>query len=362
MHRKNWKGPIIFNSLSFFNSIRMRLFLPCSVIVGGAFGDEGKGKIISYIALKENPSIAARAGVGPNAGHTVVTNGRTLKLRMLPCGVVNERTRLKIGAGVLVDPKILLKEIAETNSENRTTVDRNCAIIEQRHIDADKSGYLKEKIGTTGTGTGPANSDRVLRIAKLAKEEESLSFYVGDVSYEINAALDKKDNVLLEGTQGTLLSLYHGTYPFVTSKDVSASAICSDVGIGPKRVDQVIVVFKSYLTRVGAGPLSGELDVAETMKRGWQEYGSVTGRLRRAAPFDYDLAKRSIMLNSGTQIALTKLDTVYPNSSKIRDYEKLPKQAKEFVESMESNLKRPVVYIGTGSETEDIIDRSNSRG
>jgi adenylosuccinate synthase len=336
--------------------------LPCSVIVGGAFGDEGKGKIISYIALKQNPTIAARAGVGPNAGHTVVTNGRTLKLRMLPCGVVNERTRLMIGAGVLLDPKILLKEIEETKTQNRTTVDGNCAIIEQRHIDADKLGHLKDRIGTTGTGTGPANSDRVLRIAKLAKEEGSLSGYLGDVSYEINAALDKNDNVLLEGTQGTLLSLYHGTYPFVTSKDVSASAICSDVGIGPKRVNEVIVVFKSYLTRVGAGPLSGELDPNETVKRGWQEYGSVTGRLRRAAPFDYELAKRSIMLNSGTQIALTKLDTVFPSSAKIKEYQKLPKEAREFVENIESSLGRPVVYIGTGRETDDIIDRNDSNG
>jgi adenylosuccinate synthase len=336
--------------------------LPCSVVVGGAFGDEGKGKIISYIALKENPSIAARAGVGPNAGHTVVTNGKTLKLRMLPCGVVNQRTKLMIGAGVLVDPNILLKEMSETKSENRTIVDRNCAIIEQRHIEADKSGYLKDKIGTTGTGTGPANSDRVLRIAKLAKEEEQLSIYVGDVSQEINSALDRNEFVLLEGTQGTLLSLYHGTYPFVTSKDVSASAVCSDVGIGPKRVNEIVVVFKAYFTRVGEGPLSGELDSVETVKRGWQEYGSVTGRLRRAAPFNYDLAKRSIMLNSGTQIALTKLDTVFPSCAKVRDYASLKGEATQFVKDIESELGRPVVYIGTGNETEDIIDRTKSIG
>jgi adenylosuccinate synthase len=332
--------------------------LPCFIIVGGAFGDEGKGKIISHIALKENPSIAVRAGVGPNAGHTVVRNGKMLKLRMLPCGVVNERTKLMVGAGVLVDPSILLREISETKSENRTTVDCNCAIIEQRHIDADKSGYLRDRIGTTGAGTGPANSDRVLRIVKLAREEEKLSRYVGDVSRETNEALDRNELILLEGTQGTLLSLYYGTYPFVTSKDVSASAICSDVGIGPKRVDQVIVVFKAYLTRVGAGPLSGELDPAETVRRGWQEYGSVTGRLRRAAPFDYDLAKRSMMINSGTQIALTKLDSVFPGCAKMRDYDHLTKDAREFVEDVESRLARPVVYIGTGSETEDIIDRT----
>ncbi len=332
--------------------------MPCSIVVGGAFGDEGKGKIISHIALKENPSIAVRGGVGPNAGHTVVKDGKTLKLRMLPCAVVNQRTRLMIGAGVLVDPQVLVKEIAETGSQNRVTVDVNCAIIEQRHIEADRAGYLKEKIGTTGTGTGPANSDRVLRFGKLACEEGLLSDYIGDVSLQVNASLDRKEFVLLEGTQGTMLSLYHGVYPFVTSKDVSASAVCSDVGIGPKRVDQVIVVFKSYLTRVGSGPLVNELDPAETVRRGWQEYGSVTGRLRRAAPFDYELARRSITLNSGTQIALTKLDTLFPGCAGVRDYTKLPREASEFVANVETELGRPVVYIGTGNEAEDVIDRT----
>ncbi len=332
--------------------------MPCLVVVGGVFGDEGKGKIISHIALRYHPEIAVRGGVGPNAGHTVVTNDKILKLRMLPCAVVNKSTRLMIGAGVLVDPRILMKEVSETNSQDRTTVDRNCAIIEEKHVEADRTGHLKEKIGTTGTGTGPANSDRVLRVGKIAQDEQILRDYIGDVSLETNEALDQKKFVLLEGTQGTMLSLYHGTYPYVTSKDVSASAICSDVGIGPKRVDEVIVVFKAYLTRVGAGPLDGELDLSETMQRGWQEFGSVTGRLRRAAPFDYELAKRSIMLNSGTQIALTKLDTVFPSCAGAKEYSKLPLEARHFVEEIEGRVGCPVSYIGTGAEAEDIIDRT----
>jgi adenylosuccinate synthase len=328
------------------------------VIVGGVFGDEGKGKIISHIALKQNPEIAVRGGVGPNAGHTIVSNGKTLKLRMLPCAVVNNTTKLMIGAGVLIDSRVLLKEMCETNSQNRTLVDKNCAIIEEKHIEADRSGHLKDKIGSTGTGTGPANSDRVLRLSKIAQEDTDLTPFLGDVSLEANKALDDGKLVLLEGTQGTMLSLYHGTYPYVTSKDVCASAICSDVGIGPKRVDEVIIVFKAYLTRVGAGPLHGELEPSDTMKRGWQEFGSVTGRLRRAAPFDYELAKRSIMLNSGTKIALTKLDTVFPSCAGEREYSRLPNEARQFVEEIESRVGRPVVYIGTGAEAEDIIDRN----
>ena len=325
--------------------------------MGGAFGDEGKGKIISYIALKENPKMAVRGGVGPNAGHTVVYDGRTIKLRMLPSAIVNRRTRLLIGAGVLVDPRVLLKEIGDAGAESRTGVDRNCAIIEEKHIALDRVGHLKKKIGTTCTGTGPANSERVLRIGKIASQEPSLRKYVEDVSSSVNDALDRKESVLVEGTQGTLLSLYFGEYPYVTSKDVSASAICSDVGIGPKRVDDVLVVFKAYLTRVGSGVLEGELSASETRKRGWEEYGSVTGRPRRAAPFNFGLAKWAVRLNSGTQLAITKLDTIYPETRGVRSYPALSKKAKDFVSEVESELGIPVVYIGTGADSEDIIDR-----
>ncbi|MHB8566595.1 MAG: adenylosuccinate synthetase [Nitrososphaerales archaeon] len=332
----------------------------CIVIVGGAFGDEGKGKIISYIALKDNPTIAVRGGVGPNAGHTVVSQGKTLKLRMLPSAVVNQSTKLMLGAGVLIDIEVLLREIRETQSASRTKVDRNCGIIEKRHIDEDKAGHLKEKIGTTGTGTGPANADRVLRRGRVASSEPLLSEYIEDVSLQVNRALDRGEFVLVEGTQGTLLSLYHGSYPFVTSKDVSASGICSDIGIGPKRVDDVLLVFKAYLTRVGSGPLEGELTSEETLKRGWEEYGSVTGRLRRAAPFNYEQARRTVMLNSATQLAITKLDAVFPETAKAKSFSELTGRAKEYLSRIESELQVPIVYIGTGPDAEDIIDRRSA--
>jgi adenylosuccinate synthase len=334
--------------------------MPCTVIVGGAFGDEGKGKIISYLSIKRNPKIAVRGGVGPNAGHTVVVKDRTLKLRMLPSAVVNANVQLMIGAGVLVNPDVFLKEVEETGSQARTTIDNNCAVIEERHISLDKEGHLKERIGTTGTGTGPANADRIMRIARVAREDPKLKNYVGNVATAVNESLDSGELVLVEGTQGTMLSLYFGTYPYVTSKDVTASGVCSDVGIGPKRVDEIIVVFKAYLTRVGAGPLAGELDGEETKRRGWDEYGSVTGRLRRAAPFDYELAMRSVILNSASQIALTKLDAVFPDCSKAREFSNLPQEARRFVETIESRLKTPVTLIGTGPDANDIIDRASN--
>ena len=144
--------------------------MPANIIIGGQFGDEGKGKIISYIATKDNPKIIVRGGVGPNAGHTVVYNGEELKLRMLPSGVINKNSKLMISAGVLIDVNVLFKEIKNTNSESRVLIDNLCGIIENKHIKIDRKGHLKNKIGTTGTGTGPAQSDRILRIARIASE------------------------------------------------------------------------------------------------------------------------------------------------------------------------------------------------
>jgi adenylosuccinate synthase len=332
--------------------------MPCLVTVGGFFGDEGKGKIIAYLAKKDNPVIAVRGGVGPNAGHTFAFEGKEYKVRMLPSAALNPATRLLIGAGVLVNPQVLLKEIEMFKADDRTYVDAQCGVIEQAHIDRDKSeDHLKGKIGTTGTGTGPANADRALRTLKLARDVPELSLFVEDVSNSVNYALESNEKVLVEGTQGTYLSLFHGGYPFVTSKDVTASGICSDIGIGPKKVDDVLVVFKAYVTRVGGGPLANELAEDEAKKRGWMEFGSVTGRQRRAAPFDFNLAKRSIRLNSATQLAVTKLDVMFPGCAGAKQYEKMPSDARKYIEEIEAELSVKVTLIGTGPDLADVIDR-----
>jgi len=328
-----------------------------TVVVGGFFGDEGKGKIISYLALEDKPAIAVRGGVGPNAGHTFVLNGKVHKVRMLPSAVLSKDTRLMIGAGVVINPEVLLNEIEIYNVHDRTFIDSQCGIIEQRHVERDKGDDLKGRIGTTGSGTGPANADRVMRTLHLARDVKELTLYLDDVSNSVNFALDRNESVLVEGTQGTFLSLYHGTYPYVTSKDVTASAICADVGIGPKRVDEVILVFKAYVTRVGAGPLEKEISKEEAQKRGWFEVATVTGRERRAAPFDFELAKKAIALNSATQLAITKLDIVFPECAHVHDYHKLPDNAKSFIEQIEKNTGLKVTLIGTGEDVHDTIDR-----
>jgi len=332
--------------------------MPCMVTIGGFYGDEGKGKIIAYLAINDKYNLAARGGVGPNAGHTFVQNNKEYKVRMLPSAVLNKDTKLLIGAGVLVEPNTLLKEINTFDAIDRTFIDFQCGIIEQHHQERDKQdNHLKETVGTTGTGTGPANADRALRKLKLAKDIPEVALFLEDISNSINYSIDNKENVLIEGTQGTFLSLYHGIYPFVTSKDVTASAICSDVGVGPKKIDDVLIVFKSYVTRVGEGPLANEIGTKEAKEKNWLEFGSVTGRERRAAPFDFNLAKKSIRINSATQIALTKLDIIFPECKGVKEYSKLTKEAIKFIENIESEAGIPVTIIGTGAEINDTVDR-----
>ena len=330
--------------------------MPSTVVVGGFFGDEGKGKIISYLAKKDNPTIVVRGGAGPNAGHTIKDGNTTYKVRMLPSGFLNKNARVMIGPGVVVDPQVFLKEIQEFGVSGRVFLDNHCGIIEQNHIDHDSQGRLKDKIGSTGSGTGPANAERAMRTLKMAKDIESLSSYIKDVPDEINSALKNKEEVLVEGTQGTHLSLWHGTYPFVTSKDVTAAGICADVGLGPKNVNEVLIVFKAYLTRVGTGPMPGELGAEETEKKGWAEFGTVTGRPRRAAEFDFNLARRAVMLNSATQIAITKLDVRFPECSGVKSMNELSSDAKSFIKNIEEKLEVPVTLIGTGPLVDDVVD------
>ncbi|MCG3219427.1 MAG: adenylosuccinate synthetase [Candidatus Heimdallarchaeota archaeon] len=335
----------------------------CTVLTGGFFGDEGKGKLAAYISLKDKPELVVRGGVGPNAGHTVIYNEVVYKLRQLPAGFLNERSRVLISPGMLVNPEVLLKELEVTKIGDRLGVDYQSGIILPKHVKVDKEdSHLTEKIGTSGAGTGPANQDRIRRSAPLARDIPELEPYLTDTVQEIHESFDRNEHVFLEGSQATYLSLYHGTYPYVTSKDVAAAALCSDAGVGPTDVTDVITVFKAFVTRVGEGPLEGELDLEEMNKRKWTEYGTVTGRARRAAPFNYEMAKRAIRINSTTQIGLTKIDILFPECEKVQNYEEISSEAKVFIEKLEKEVKVPVTLIGTGPDMYDIIDRREELG
>ena len=330
--------------------------MPCTVIAGAFWGDEGKGKIISYLALKDKLDVCVRTG-SVNAAHTVWFEGKRYALHMVPAAFVYERCRLLIGAGANVHVAKFLEEVEATNVKNRVGVDSQASIVEEKHSIQDKTSAHLKGLGTTGWGIGPAIEERVRRTAKLAKDIPELQRHLTEVSMEVNEAITSGRNVLLEGTQGLMLSLFYGTYPYVTGRDTTASAICSEAGVGPTRVDNVLVVFKAFVTRVGTGPLLGELTKEEAVKRGLFETAAGTGRDRRSAPFDFELAKKAAMINGATQAAVTKIDSLYSECKGARTYDALGKEAKQFISKIEEQAGVPVVLIGTGPEALDIIDR-----
>ncbi len=331
--------------------------MSCTIIVGGFFGDEGKGKIVAHIAHQDHPTLISRGGVGPNAGHTVLVGDKEYGVRMIPSGFVYPRAKLMIGTGVLVDPVVFFRELEMLNAKGRVFIDRRCGIIDPIHIERDKgSDHLAKTIGSTGSGCGPANSDRVMRIGRLAQNVPELAEYLCDVPMELNNALDRGETVLLEGTQGFGISLYYGTYPFVTSKDTSASQIAADNGVGPTRIDDVIVVFKAYPTRVGEGPFSTEMSRQASDALGIQEFGTVTHRQRRIGTWDGNLARYSAMINGCTQAAITGIDRVDHDCYGITEYSKLTPKAKEFLAQVEEDTGCPVTLISTGPDISQIID------
>jgi adenylosuccinate synthase len=330
--------------------------MPCTVIVGAFWGDEGKGKIISYLALKDKLDFCVRTG-SVNAAHTVWREGKKYALHMVPAAFLNPKCRLLIGAGANVHVAKFLEEVELTKVKNRIGVDQQASIIEEKHSIQDKTSAHLKGLGTTGWGVGPALEERVRRTAKLAKDIPELQPYLADVATEINEGIDASKKVLLEGTQGFMLSLFYGTYPYVTGRDTGAAAICSEAGVGPTRVDDVLIVYKSFITRVGTGPLPGEITKEEAQKRGWFETAAGTGRDRRSAPFDFELAKKTAKINGATQAAVTKLDCMFPKCQSVKKFDALSTDAKQFIKKVENKTGLPVVLIGTGPEALDIIDR-----
>jgi len=327
-------------------------------IVGGFYGDEGKGRIVAAVAKRENVKVVARASGGTNCGHTVVFEGKTYGIRQIPSAALDcPSASLVIGPGALVDPEVALKEIQLMGlNPSRLVIDKNCAIIEQRHRLAETSNeHLMKTVGSTGSGTGAAMAEHVLRCGPIARDCQLITSYVGDSVKIVHDALLQNEKVLIEGTQATFLSLYHGDYPFCTSKDVCASSMCADVGVGPCHVRDVILVFKAYVTRVGNGFLKNELSSEETQQRGWAEYGVVTGRPRRAAPFDYDLAKKSILLNSATKLAICKMDILFPEIAGATEVSQLSAECMSWIRHLESECGVPVYCIGTGPDAKETV-------
>jgi len=334
--------------------------------VGAQWGDEGKGKIVDLLA--RHSDVVCRYNGGPNAGHTIVADGETYKLRHMPSGILWGRECV-IGAGCVVDPAVFVEELDDLEargiSTDRLRVSGNAHVIMPWHIAIDQGGERrlgKLKIGTTRRGIGPTYADKAFRLGiriqdllepkilrqklevalaeknvwlervygappleleELAARHEQLAQrlrpYVTDTSLLVDRALRDGQAVLLEGAHGTLLDLDHGTYPFVTSSSTLAGGAAASVGIGPTRIDAVVGVAKAYVTRVGEGPFPTEIegDDQTRMRKLGGEFGTVTGRDRRCGWLDLVALRYATRLNGFTTLALTKLD-VLSNFDELR--------------------------------------------
>jgi adenylosuccinate synthase len=329
----------------------------CTIVAGGQWGDEAKGKFASYLALEDDFDLVARAGDGPGAGHTVIWQGQECKMRQIPCGFINESSRLLMGAGVLVGVETVLREIETYRLHGRVGIDFRASVIEPSHISNEGNDHhLKTIVQTTGSGHGPCMAARAMRIGRLTADAEALKPYLTDVAKEVNDALDRGGSVLVEGTGGYLLSVLYGTYPYVVGKDLTAATFAADIGVGPSRVDQVVLAFKAFPTRVGPGPFATELDQDEVDRRGFVEFATVTKRRRRVGEFDFALARDAVRVNHPDYLAISFLDRIDPDS-RGKSYQELSRPARDFIARIEDELGVAVGLIGTGPETRDIIDR-----
>jgi len=341
------------------------------VVVGGQYGSEGKGKVSAFITKQENIDICVRCG-GPNSGHSLVDEyGKTIVLRQLPTGFVNPRTRLLIPAGALIDPFVLREEIDFLKlPPGRIGIDRKCFVIEEKDREKEQALGLRERLSSTLCGVGAAQSRRVLRSedARLARDVSRelpwLGQYLTEVSDEVNTALDREKKVLIEGTQGFGLSLYHSEhYPKTTSRDTTAAGFLSEVGVSPLRVTEIVVVFRTFPIRVAggqAGPLKDEITWEQLQRESGYRYPieertTVTNKVRRVARFDQGLAKKALTLNQPTRLAINGLDLLNYSNHGAKDFRSLSQRARHFIEELNALAQCEMAYLGTGPRLTDLF-------
>jgi adenylosuccinate synthase len=412
--------------------------MPATVIVGAQWGDEGKGKIVDLLAQESD--LVCRYQGGPNAGHTIVRDGETFALHHVPSGILYRGKICVVGAGCVIDPGLLVEELDELEARSVSTdglrISGNAHLIMPWHVAIDSTSERRLgrlRIGTTRRGIGPAYADKAARLgirvqdildskilrqkfetalteknalldepleaADLADRMEECAVrlrpYVADTSLLVERALQEGKKVLLEGAQGTLLDLDHGTYPFVTSSNPTAGAAATGVGIGPTRIERVLGVAKAYVTRVGEGPFPTEIEGPDQdrVRELGHEYGTTTGRERRCGWLDLVGLRFAARVNGMTSLALTKLDVLsafdelpvcvryrLPDGSETDEFpahqsdfhharpvyetlpgwreplaEELPPSAQRYVEFVEEAIGVPVTMVGTGAERERVV-------
>ncbi len=423
--------------------------MPATVIVGLQWGDEGKGKTTDFLA--EQTAMVVRYQGGDNAGHTVVRGDEVFKLRLTPSGVLYPHITSVIGNGVVVNPVTLIEELDTLTARGidvaRVRVSRSAHVIMPYHVALDRANEARlggAKVGTTGRGIGPTYGDRAWRLglrmedlldpqvlrerieralgdknlllASMGADTFDADSLVGeatgwgarlrdhldDTTWLVQAALARGEHVLLEGAQGTLLDLDHGSYPYVTSSNPVAGGACTGGGIGPLQVDEVIGVMKAYSTRVGSGPFPSELhdEVGAGIAARGHEFGTVTGRPRRVGWFDAVPLRYAVAVNSVSSIMLNKLDIlsgvericlcvayeidgrrveVWPSSGaalaratpvyesfagwdepihSVRSLADLPENARRYVSAIEEHAGVPIVLVSVGPERTQTIERA----
>lgn len=295
--------------------------MPITVVVGGQYGSEGKGKIAHYLASARNAAAVVRVG-GPNSGHTVVTtDGLVHKFRHLPTAAVLPQTKCVLAAGSYIDVDRLLLEIKTTRlSSDRLIIDPEASIVTQDHMRAESGSHLRARIGSTLSGTGAAVLHRVSRAGnvRLAKHEPQLAPYLGCVRELLCDLLGEGQRIVIEGTQGYGLSLYHGVeYPYATSRDTTASGCLSEVGLSPLDVDEVALVIRTFPIRVSgsSGPLPEEIDWETVTRLSGSpkpivEYTTVTKLQRRVARFHPDVVRSAIGANRPTLLFMNHIDYI----------------------------------------------------
>lgn len=338
------------------------------VVVGGEYGSEGKGQIVSRIA--SDYDLLVRVG-GPNAGHKVF-GSPPYTHHQLPSGTRFSHAKLLIGPGAVLNVPHLLKEIAECGVEReRLLVDRNAMVIEDRDILAE--GQLVRSIGSTGSGTGAATARRIMGRGpgtRLAGDCPELRPFVGDAFTALETAYFGGERILLEGTQGTGLSLYHGPYPYVTSRDTTAMGCLAEAGIPPGWVRKVVLVCRTYPIRVQSpnGGTSGPLHSiswAEIARRSGISVGelrvkertSTTNRRRRVGEFDWSLLRRAALLNGATDVALTFTDYISVKNRDASRFDQLTPETIKFIDEVERVAGAPVSLVATGFSQRSVIDR-----
>ena len=357
-------------SLGLFDRERHRLV---DVLVGGQYGSEGKGQIASFLAKEYD--LLVRVG-GPNAGHQVFEERAPFTFHQLPSGTRSSEARLLIGPGAVINPDVLMSEIANCQvDKDRLSIDPQAIII----LPGDKrrESRLVDHIGSTGQGVGAATtrriSDRGKKNVKIAEDVPALKHFIRPAYRVLEEAFASQKKVFLEGTQGTGLSLYHGYYPHVTSRDTTVGGCLAEAGISPRRVRKIIMVCRTYPIRVAnpvtdgktSGPMSQSTTWEEIAKRSGlkakklieAEKTSTTKRDRRVGEFDWELLYKATTLNNPTDIALTFTDYLSSENLKAKRFEQLTEESLRFIQEIERVTSARVSLISTGFGLRSIIDR-----